>query len=65
MNKRRSVVFFQFPPKAPLFPMSRKPVTMTPDELEALRLVDYEGLLQERDCGEDEGIQGYGVAVLG
>lgn len=27
--------------------MGRDPITMTPDELEALRLVDYEGLLQE------------------
>ncbi|MEM3047456.1 MAG: DUF134 domain-containing protein [Candidatus Bathyarchaeia archaeon] len=25
----------------------REPVVLTPDELEALRLVDYEGLLQE------------------
>jgi predicted DNA-binding protein (UPF0251 family) len=28
-------------------PPIRSPVVLTPDELEALRLVDYEGLLQE------------------
>ncbi|MEM3438003.1 MAG: DUF134 domain-containing protein [Nitrososphaerales archaeon] len=45
-SKLVSVALYQSHLKAPLF-ASKEPITMTLDELEALHVVDYEGLIQE------------------
>lgn len=39
--------FLPASPEGNPLPLLKEPVIMNPDELEALRLVDYEGLLQE------------------
>jgi len=39
--------FLPVSPEGTPFPIPKEPIVMTLDELEALRLVDYEGLLQE------------------
>jgi predicted DNA-binding protein (UPF0251 family) len=39
--------FLPASPEGNALPLLKEPVMLTPDELEALRLVDYVGLLQE------------------